>query len=157
MKTFLLRIGDLDYLGAFLTGILFSSTFTFPIGVLVLLDLVKDLPVVPLVVLLCLGAVSVDLLIFKLVKNSAAEEITPIYEELEKLGKKNHLRKLFHTKYFGWTLPVVGTFIMMLPIPDELGISLLGIANITTSRFLLITLCCYGLGMFLFVTAARVI
>lgn len=157
LKNFLLRIGDLDYLGAFLTGILFSSTFTFPIGALVLLDLAKDIPIFPLVVLLCLGAVSVDFLIFKLIKNSAAEEISPIYEELEKLGKKNHLRKLFHTKYFGWTLPVFGTFIMMLPIPDELGISILGISNIKPARFLLISLCCHAIGMFLIVTAARII
>lgn len=156
-QNFLLKIGDLGYLGAFLAGMLFTSTFTIALGALIILDLAKNLPVLPLVLSLCLGAVTSDFLIFRFVKDSVANEITPVYEELEKLGKKNHFKKLFHTRYFGWTLPVLGTLIIMLPLSDELGISLLGISKIKTTRFLLISLCSHGLGMFLIVSAAAIL
>lgn len=157
LQGFLLKIGDLDYLGAFLAGALFTSTFTAATGVLILFDLAKDLPVFPLIVLAAMGAVSVDFLVFTFVKKSVVDEITPIYEELEKLGKKNHLRKLIHTKYFAWTLPVLGALIIISPLSDELGVGLLGMSDIKPSRFLLISLCSHGLGMFLVVTAARLI
>ncbi|PIU35428.1 hypothetical protein COT03_01315 [Candidatus Shapirobacteria bacterium CG07_land_8_20_14_0_80_39_18] len=157
LKDFLLKIGELDYLGAFLAGALFTSTFTAATGVLILFDLAKDLSAFPLIALAALGAVSVDFLVFTFVKKSIIAEITPIYEELERLGKKNHLKKLLHTKYFAWTLPVLGALIIISPLSDELGVGLMGISNIKPLRFLLISLCSHGLGMFLVVTAARLI
>lgn len=157
LHNFLLNIGNFGYLGAFLAGMLFASTFTVAIGGLILLNLAKVLPAFPLIVFACLGAVVSDFLIFKCIKDSVVEEITPIYEELEKIGKKNHLKKLIHTKYFGWTLPVIGALIILSPFPDELGVSLLGISNIKSTRFLLISLCSHGLGMFLIVSAAAII
>jgi len=87
LKDFLLKIGELDYLGAFLAGALFTSTFTAATGVLILFDLAKDLSAFPLIALAALGAVSVDFLVFTFVKKSIIAEITPIYEELERLGK----------------------------------------------------------------------
>lgn len=152
-----MKIGDLDYVGAFLAGALFTSTFTAATGILILFDLAKDLPALPLIALAALGAVSVDFLVFTFIKKSVVDEITPIYEELEKLGKKSHLKKILHTKYFAWTLPVLGALIIISPLSDELGVGLMGISNIKPLRFLLISLCSHGLGMFLVVTAARLI
>lgn len=150
----LLKIGSLGYFGAFLAGILFTSTFTVAAGALILIDLAKVLPLFPLILCSGLGAVLGDFLVFSFAKNKIAEEIEPLYKELESIGKKNHLHKLAHTKYFGWTLPVVGALIMATPLPDELGVSLLGISNIKSTRFLLISLCSHSLGMFLLVSAA---
>ncbi len=153
----ILGLGNFGYLGAFLAGMFFSSTFTVTIGGLILLNLGKVLPPFPLVLFSALGAVTCDLLIYKLIKDRIAAEIVPIYEGLEKLEKKSHLKKIFHTKYFGWTLPVVGALVMVTPLPDELAISLLGISNIKTLRFLLISLCSHGLGMFLVVSATALV
>jgi len=154
---FLLNLGKFGYLGAFLAGMLFVSTFTMMTGVLILLSLAKVLPAFPLVVIAGLGAVTSDYLIFAFVRNDVGKEVSLLYEELEKMGKKNHLRKLVHTKYFGWMLQVVGAFIILSPLPDELGVSLLGISNIKSTRFLLISLCSHGLGMFLVVSAATLL
>ena len=154
---FLLNLGNFGYIGAFFAGMLFTSTFTITIGGLALLNLAKVLPAFPLVVFAGLGAVTCDFLIFKFVKENVVSQITPIYEELERLDKKNHLRKLIHTRYFGWTLPVLGALIILSPLPDELGISLLGISDIKSGKFLLVSLCSHGLGMFLIVTAAAII
>lgn len=154
---FLLGLGKFGYFGAFLAGMLFSSTFTFSIGALILINLSKALPTFPLIISAVIGAVFSDFLIFKFIKDSVTEEITPIYEEMERLDKKNHLRKLLHTKYFAWTLPVVGALIIISPLPDELGVSLLGISNIKVYRFMLISLCSHGLGMTLLISAAALV
>lgn len=156
-KTLILDVDKIGYLGAFLAGMLFTSTFTLPIASLIIINLANSFPVFPLVVFAGLGAVTSDFLIFKFVKDDVVSEITPIYEELEKLDKKNHLRKLIHTRYFGWTLPVIGALIIISPLPDELGVSLLGISNIKTTRFLLISACSHSLGMFLIVSAAALV
>lgn len=154
---FLTGLGKFGYLGTFFAGMLFASTFTVSIGALILIELSQSLPALPLIIFSALGAVFCDFLIFKFVKDSVTEEITPIYEEMERLDKKNHLRKLIHTKYFAWTLPVIGALIILSPLPDELGVSLLGISNIKTYRFMIISLCSHGLGMTLLISAASVI
>lgn len=153
-RELLLKIRDFGYFGAFLAGILFTSTFTVVAGALILIDLAREFPIFPLILCSGLGAVLSDFLVFSFAKNKITGEVEPLYKELESIGKKNHLQKLMHTKYFGWTLPVVGAFIMASPLPDELGVSLLGISNIKPVRFLLISLCSHSLGMFLLVSAA---
>jgi uncharacterized membrane protein YdjX (TVP38/TMEM64 family) len=147
----LLHLGKLKYLGAFLGGLLFVSTFTIPIGAMILITLAKSLSPILLILIAGIGAVLGDLIIFQLVKNSIQEEIEPVYDEVEKLVGKNHLRKILHTKYFAWTLPVVGTLILVSPLPDELGLSLMGISKISTKKFLAVAWFSHTIGIFLVV------
>ena len=147
---FIQSIGSLGYLGAFLAGFLFVSTFTIAMSSVILATLSQTLPV-PLVILAAgIGAVIGDLLIFRFIKDNVAEEILPIYNELV---NKSHIKKILHTKYFSWTLPVMGTLIMASPLPDELGISLLSISQIKLARFLLISWVSHTLGMSIMVGA----
>lgn len=153
----LLKLGNFGYLGAFIAGMLFTSTFTLTIGAVILLNLAGSLPFFPLVVISALGAVLCDFLIFKFVKNGVNEEIKPLYQEVEKLEKKAHLKKILHTKYFAWTLPVLGALVIVSPLPDELGVSLLGISEIKILRFILISFCSHGVGMTLLISAATIL
>jgi len=152
-----LGLKQFSYFGVFLGGMLFVSTFTFATGVVILFSLAEHIPTLPMILLATFGAVFADYLIFRFVKDDVEKEIQPLYTELEKLGKKNHLRKLIHTKYFGWTLPVIGALVMASPLPDELGISLMGISNIKTSQFLIVSLLSHGVGMTIVVSAAVLI
>jgi uncharacterized membrane protein YdjX (TVP38/TMEM64 family) len=147
----LLHLGKLKYLGAFIGGILFVSTFTIPIGIVILITLARTLSPILLILVAGIGAVLGDLLIFKFVKQSISEEAKPIYEEVEKLVGKNHLKKIIHTKYFAWTLPVIGTLILVSPLPDELGVSLMGISKLSTMKFLTIAWFSHTIGIFIVV------
>lgn len=152
-RDFLLKLGDFGYLGAFLAGMLFVSTFTIVTGALIILTLAKTLSPAGLILAAGLGAVIGDLLIFRFVKDDVAAEITPIYDQIA----GNHFRKLFHTRYFAWTLPVVGALIIISPLPDELGVSLLGLSEVKIRKFLLISLASHSVGMFLLVSAALLV
>ena len=149
-KNFLVGLGNYGYIGAFIGGLMFDSVFTIPTGTVILVNLSKTLSIPLLVLVGGIGAVICDFIIFKFVKDDVEDEIEPIFEEL--VGK-SHLHKLMHTKYFSWTLPVLGALIIASPLPDELGVSLLGISEINTARFLLISWCSNTVGITTLVSA----
>ena len=151
--SFLLNLGDLGYLGAFLAGMLFVSTFTVTTGAIILLILAERLSAIELGIVAGLGAVIGDLIIFKFLKDNLLEEITPIYERLG----GNHLTKALHSRYFSWTLPVIGAIIIASPFPDEVGVSLMGISQMKTYKFLLVSFILNAIGIFLVVSASTFI
>jgi len=141
---FLVHLGQFGYLSAFLAGLLFTSTFTVATGGLILLTLAKILNPIYLIIFAGLGAVICDILIFKFVKDKVNEEIAPVYQNFI---NHSHFKKILHTKYFAWTLPVIGTLIIASPLPDELGVSLMGISNLTIKKFILISIISHTIGI----------
>lgn len=150
---FLLNLHELGYIGAFIAGILFVSTFTVATGAVILLVLAESLSPVELGLIGGLGAAIGDLFIFKFIKNSLANEITEIYNHFG----GGHFSKLLHTRYFRWTLPVIGALLIASPFPDELGVSLLGISRMKTYQFLILAFILDFLGIFLIVSASVII
>lgn len=151
--TFLLSLGELGYLGAFLAGILFVSTFTVATGAVILLVLAEKLSPIEIGLIAGFGAVVSDFVIFRFIKDNLIEEITPIY----KLLGGGHITKVLHTKYFSWMLPVIGAVIIASPLPDEVGVSLMGISKMKTYQFLLLSFVLNAIGIFLVVSASLII
>ena len=60
---------------------------------------------------------------------------------------------LVHTKYFSWTLPILGAIIIASPLPDEMGVGLMGISKLKTSKFILLSFILNAIGIFLIITA----
>jgi hypothetical protein len=141
---FLAHLGNYGYISAFFAGMLFASTFTIAAGGLILLTLAKTLSPLELIIIGGFGAVTFDFLVFKFVKDKVNSEVTPVFE---KFLHRHHFRKILHTKYFGWTLPVVGAFIIASPLPDEIGVSLLGISKMNPIYFLGISFISHLIGM----------
>ncbi len=100
-----------------------------------------------------LGAVVGDMLIFRFVKDNILAEVTPIYN---KLGGK-HMTAILHSRYFSWSLPVIGAIIIATPLPDEVGVSLMGIAKMKTYKFFLVAFVLNAIGIFLVVSASAII
>ena len=140
----LVALGSLGYLGAFLGGALFVSTFTVATGLLILLILVEQHSLIGMSIVAGFGAVAGDYMIFRFVKDGIMEEVAPLYN---KLGGR-HLTLLFHTKYLHWTLPVIGALIIASPLPDEIGVSLMGIAKMPTRTFLVVSYIFNTIGIF---------
>lgn len=149
--SFLLHLGGFGYIGAFIAGILFVSTFTVTTSALVLLTLAETLPPVEIGLIAGVGAVVGDMTIFHLIKDGLACEIEDIYNHVD---KKRHLKKLFHSKYFNWILPVLGAIIIASPLPDELGISLIGLSKLSTLKFIFLSYFLNSIGIFLIVSAS---
>lgn len=154
IHSYLLHLGSLGYVGAFFAGILFVSTFTVATGAIILLVLAETLSPIEIGFIAGLGAVVGDFVIFRFVKDDLAREIKLIYN---KIDGNHHLKKVLHTKYFGWTFPVIGAIVIASPLPDELGVSLMGISKMKTYQFLLLSFVLNAIGIFLVVSASKVI
>lgn len=139
-----LAFGYLGYISIFLAGMLFSSTFTVAIGLVMLIILSDKYSSMTIALIAGLGGLSADIIIFRFVRDGLVDEMKPIYK---KLGG-SHLTHLIHTKYFHWTLPVIGALIIASPLPDELGVTLMGISKMNSLRFMLISYGMNVMGMF---------
>lgn len=143
--------GSLGYLGAFLAGILFVSIFTVAPASLVLFYLAKSLNPLGIAIAAGMGGVIGDYLIFRFLKNRLFVELKPVF--MNHGGKP--LRKLFKTPYFSWALPIIGAIVIMSPVPDEVGLSLLGVSKIKTWQLLGLLYFLDVLGVFLIVILAK--
>jgi len=148
---FLVHLGRFGYIGAFFAGMLFVSTFTVATSALILLTLAETLSPIEIGLIAGFGAVVGDLTIFHLMKDNLSREIEYIYTQFD---HKKHLKKLFHTKYFNWMLPVIGAIIIASPFPDELGVSMIGLSKMNTIKFIVLSFILNSLGIFLVVSAS---
>lgn len=148
---FIAYIGTFGYIGAFIVGIFFVSTFTFiPSGVL-LFQLAQSLNPFYVALFGGGGAVIGDYLIFRFLKDNVFNELKPIFSHLG----GNYVVRVLSTPYFAWLAPVIGAIIIVSPFPDELGISLMGISQMKNWQFLVVTFILNTLGIFVIVTLAQ--
>lgn len=151
VQNFIKKIGNLSYFGAFIIGIFFVSTFTVAPAMAILYNLAETLNPLGVVILAGSGAVIGDYLIFRFLKDKIFKELNLIFS---KLGG-SFIKKIFLTPYFAWLLPIAGAFIIASPLPDEAGISLLGLSKVKNWQFILISFLLNAVGIFLIITLAR--
>lgn len=144
-------MGTLGYAGAFIAGIFFVSTFTVAPAALVLYHLAEILDPIGTALSAGAGAVIGDFLIFRFFKDHVFEELRPLFKRIG----DHPLLAIFSTPYFAWFLPVLGACIIASPLPDEVGIGLMGISRIKTWQFLILTFALNSAGIFFIVMLAR--
>jgi membrane protein YqaA with SNARE-associated domain len=146
-------IGSLGYIGAFITGIFFVSTFTVAPAAVVLFDLAHSHNPWEVALLAGAGAMIGDLIIFRFFRDHVFEELKVLYDKIA----GPHFTDLFRTPYFAWIIPIIGAIIVASPFPDEIGIGLLGISKLKTWQFLIITFILNALGILLVIGLAKVV
>src|SRR3989338_5855039 len=144
-------LGELGYLGVFVTGLFFVSTFTVAPAAAVLFTFAQDFN--PLVVALIggLGAMVGDYVAMRFIRDRLFNELNPFLRALHLYHPVN----ILHSKYFAWFGPVVGAAIIASPFPDETGLILLGASKISPIRLLIITYLLNAIGIFLIALAAN--
>jgi len=145
------QIGSLGYIGSFITGVMFVSTFTAVPATFVLFEMADKLNPVMVAIFAGFGAMVGDYLIFRFFQDKVFDELKPIFTKLSYPA----VRTLFKTPYFAWLLPVIGAVMIASPLPDEVGIGMLGLSKIKKWQFLAVTYLLNVVGIFLVVTAAR--
>lgn len=153
--TVLTHLGTIGYFGAFLAGILSVFTFTVATSVLVLLILAETLSPLEIGLVAGLGAVAGDLFIFRFIRSNLMTEMSALYHHVD---PQQHIKRVLHGKYFHWILPLLGMVIIASPLlPDELGVSLMGLSKISTPKFILLSYVLNALGIFLIISAATAV
>jgi membrane protein YqaA with SNARE-associated domain len=144
-------LGNLGFVGAFIAGIFFVSTYTaLPAGY-VLFELAKDYNALEIALVAGIGSMLGDYIIFRFIKDRVMNELKPFFSRL------NHpyIRQLFRTPYFAWMIPFMGAAIIASPFPDEVGIAMLGASKMKNSHFMIVTYMLNVLGIFFIVILGK--
>lgn len=142
------------YLGVFLAGIFFAYGFTAAPATAIMLLLAKGQNVALLGFTAGLGALVGDLLIFKFIRYSFADEIRKLSKE-RAINNFNHKIPKLLKKYL---VAVLAGFIIASPLPDEVGVSLLAFSHsISTRRFMLLSYVLNTAGIFVILLIGRAI
>ncbi|MEX2028826.1 MAG: hypothetical protein WD988_04990 [Candidatus Curtissbacteria bacterium] len=155
---FLLSIGEMGYLGAFIAGFLYDFTVTVGTSIVILLVLAEKLPAVGIGVFAATGAIVGDYLIFRVVRGGLSRELTPMMGTIGKgLGGKRMrtLKHISRTKYFHWMLPVVAAMVVGSPFPDEIAFGLLGMTKIKTYQIFLLSAIFNFIGIMIILSASN--
>ncbi len=145
------EIGSYGYVGAFIVGIFFVSTFTVAPASVVLFHLAQDFNPGLIAMFAGMGAVIGDLLIFRFLKDGVFEELRPLFRRYG----GHYISNLLGTPYFAWLAPVIGAIIIASPFPDEIGIALMGLSRIKLWQFVVLAFVLNALGILVIVLLAR--
>lgn len=151
IQFFIRGIGNLGYIGSFISGILFVSVFTIAPASAILFDITKILNPYLVAISAGAGAMLGDYLILRILKDKVFEELMPLFRNMH----KSFLGTIFSSPFFTWLIPIIGAFMIASPFPDEIGISLMGLSKIKNWQFLLITFSLNSIGIFLVVILAK--
>jgi len=146
-------IGSWGYLGAFITGIFFTSTFTIAPAIILLYSFSTILQPLEVAAFAGAGAVIGDYILFRFLKDRVFAELRPL---VKKFGG-SHVKHLFKTPYFAWLMPLVGGAIIASPLPDELGVGILGLSRLKTWQFLVLSFVFNTTGILIITLIARAI
>jgi len=139
------------YFNVFILGFFIASTFTVVPAITALTFLAQTLDPVTVAFTAGLGTMVGDYAIFHFFKDSVLTELKPFFFHF----RESRLLHLFSTPYFAWLSPVIGAIIIASPLPDEIGLGLLGSKRIRKWHFLTITFLLNSVGIFLILTATQ--
>ena len=127
------------YWGIFLAGLMYSYSFSSPLGVGILIFIAQsDSSLNWYLAALLAGAGSAisDLVILRFIKDNLADEIVNFLHEKYVLV----LRSKIHTKVKEILNPVIGFLLIASPLPDEVGLTFLsGLKDL--NKYLFFTIC----------------
>lgn len=142
-KIFMNALISLGYVGAFIVGIFFVSTFTVATATVLLIALGHTLSPVILALIAGLGATIGNSIIFFGTKH------------ITKMFAKKSKQKAQHASHHHWTLPALGMLILLSPLPDELGVTLVSFFKMKTHHFIILSYFLKTAGIFLLITISN--
>lgn len=145
-------VSRLGYVGALIAGILFVSLFTAAPAVALLITLSQSLGLVEVALIAGAGAMLGDYLILRFAEDKVAYELKPL---ALKLGIPQTIGWLQGRRSTTWLVKLTGAIVIASPLPDELGVGLLGVGKATKVEFLALCFVLNAAGIALVLLAAR--
>ena len=143
----------LELFGSFIAGMFFTSVFTAAPATVVLAQIAQVNSVFLVAFFGGIGAMVGDLVIFRFIKNRLSEDI--LY--LLKKSKSERMLSIFRLRIFRWSIAFLGALVIASPLPDELGLMMLGFSKIKTSLFIPISFLLNSLGILVIGLIAKAI
>jgi uncharacterized membrane protein YdjX (TVP38/TMEM64 family) len=136
LEEFISSLKDFGFVGALVAGMFFTSIFTTAPAIAALGQVAILQGIFTTALFGAIGSTIGDLIIFKFVRDRFAEHITEMLEH-QSIWRRYHL--LFRRRFFRWGTFFIGGFILASPLPDELGIALLGFSKMRSKYFIVLS------------------
>lgn len=149
IQNFIDSLGQFQVIGVLIAGALFGYAFTAAPATASLISFTSTIN--PLIVAFvgATGTMIGDLVIFHFFKRGLPKEVKTIF-------KKSKIEKIKRSKW-KWVIPGIAGFIIASPLPDEVGIALLGVTHFDTNSFMLLAFVLNFIGLLIITTAAWLI
>jgi hypothetical protein len=160
LAVILSKLGIIDFIvfsfdgyyaiASFVAGIFFTSAFTLAPSSIALSRIASHSPFMEVAIWGGLGAMCGDLILFFFIRDR-------FYDDLVKTMKPKTMKHILRSLHFGflkWISPLLGAFIIASPLPDELGIALLGMSKVKTAILMPISFIMNVLGIYLLIIFA---
>lgn len=142
-----------ELMESFFVGLFFTSAFTIAPAAVLLGGLAQAAPPLAVAFFGALGAMLGDLAIFLFIRDRLAEDFKGLFG-------RGAVRRLLHSFHFGfwkWLAPLLGALIIASPLPDEFGLSLLGLSRTRLSVLLPLAFAMNFLGILAVAAVTRVL
>lgn len=136
------------FISEIIAGVFYTSFLTAPISVAMLIVLAQEGNPIMTALLAGLGAVLGDFLIVKFFRERVSSGLTALIKQLPLQVVSWFLNRF----RLGFLLPLSGAIIVASPLPDELGLVLLGVSKLSYREIAILTYVLNTAGILLIVT-----
>lgn len=119
-------VAEYAFAGSFVAGIFFTSLFTIAPSIVAFAEISREAPFFLVATSGALGALCGDLILYFFVRDAIVEDFRTA---IKPSWRKKMLMFIRHP-LLQWVVPAVGAIIIASPLPDELGIALLGVSRV---------------------------
>lgn len=150
IKDILSTTQEMQFIGSFVTGLFFTSLFTTPLSIVAFASIAQTSNIFIMALVGALGSVIGDLVLFIFIKDHLAEDI----EEVVHAASHKKIFHIFRRRIFRWLTPLIGALVIASPLPDELGIAMMGLSKLRTRTLIPISFVMNFIGILLIGLAA---
>lgn len=143
----------LRFVSEIMAGVFYTSLLTAPISVAMLVVLASDNNPVITALLAGGGAVLGDLLIVKLFRDEIVSDLNLFSRQLQLKKISSFLQRL----HIDFIVPLFGAIIVASPLPDELGLMMLGVSKLSYRQIALLSYILNTAGILLIVTPVNLL
>jgi len=141
-------LGQLRYPGALIAGLFYSTSLLAPSATIALYEIGKNGNLLLLAILGGLGSLVYDYLVYRFARERFTHSLSHLLKrDLTDLFDRHHTVSRLVT--------VGGILILASPLPDEIGVSLLGLTRMRTRTFLWLSLVLNSLGILVILLIGR--
>lgn len=144
---------DYYILASFVAGIFFTSAFTLAPSSIALVHIAEQAPMPSVAIWGGLGAMFGDLLLFLYIRDRFADDLM----NAMKPSTVKYILRSLHFGFLKWLSPILGAVIIASPLPDEFGVTLMGVSKIKVAVLMPVAFIGNVLGIYLLIQFASLL
>ncbi len=127
--------GHLDIMAVLIAGFFSASTFTIAPASVAIAELAETVPTWTVIFVGAAGAVVGDLVLFYIIKDHFIGDIIKLLSK----HRNKTLEHIVGSTLFHRIMPLIGALIIASPLPDELGLAMMGVSKTNRATLILIS------------------